>query len=88
MMRSPLLLMVMARAWTTMTHPVRKYGPAWRAGPSWISSVVLAKGPGVPSGSGISGIPEAPQLLPQELAQVLELELVLGLRPAPPAREC
>ena len=42
--------------------------------------MVLAKGPGVPYRSGISGIPEAPQVLPQELALVLELEL-LGLRP-------
>ena len=50
----------MAEAWTMMTPPVRKYGPAWRAGTSWISSVAQVKGPGVPSGSGISGTPEAP----------------------------
>ena len=47
-----------------------------------------AKGPGVPSVSGISRIPEAPQGLPQGLARGLELVLGLGLRPAPPAREC
>ena len=35
-----------------MTHPGRMYGPAWRAGPSWICAVVLVTGPGVPSASG------------------------------------
>ena len=50
--------------------------------------MALVKGPWVPSVSGISEIPENPQGLPQGLARVLELELVLGLRPAPPAREC
>ena len=47
-MRSPPLLTgtVTAEVWTMMTPPVRKYGPAWRAGPSWISSVTLVKGLG------------------------------------------
>ena len=47
--------------------------------------MALVKGPGVPSVSGISEIPEAPQEMPRGLALVLELEL-LGQRPAPPAR--
>ena len=42
--------------------------------------------------SDISKIPEAPQGLPQELdlgpRLVLELELELGLRLAPPIRAC
>ena len=54
--------------------------------------MALVKGPGVPSVSGISEIPEAPQGLPQELdlgpGLVLGLVPELGLRPAPPAREC
>ena len=33
---------------------------AWRAWPSYIVSKALGKGPGVPSSSDTSGIPEAP----------------------------
>ena len=87
-MRSPLLQMVMDQAWMMRTNPVRMYGPSWRVGPSWISSVVLAKGPGVPSVSDISEIPEAPQGLPQGLTLGPGLVLELGLRPAPPTRAC
>ena len=68
-----------------MTHPSRKYGPAWRARPSWITSEALVMGPGVPSVSGTFKTPEAPQGLPRGRELVLGL-VWLGLRPAPPAR--
>ena len=81
-MRSPPLPTgtVMAEVWIMRTPPVLMYGPAWRAGPSWIVFEGPGKGPGVPSWSGIFGTPEAPQ----GLAQGPELEL----GPAPPALEC
>ena len=37
-------------------------GPAWRAGPSYVVSEALEKGPEVPSWSDNAGIPEAPQV--------------------------
>ena len=48
--------------------------------------MVLAKGPGVPSMSDISEIPEAPQGLPRGLELVRGLEPELELGPAPPTR--
>ena len=48
--------------------------------------MVLAKGPGVPSVSDISEIPEAPQGLPRGLELVRGLEPELELGPAPLAR--
>ena len=65
MMRTPLDLM---------------YEPTWRAGPSWIVSEVLVKGPEVTSWSDTSRTTEAPQ------GQAQGLQLKLG--PAPPALEC
>ena len=69
-----------------MTHPGLMYGPAWRAGPSWICTVVSVKGPGVPSVSDIFEIPEAPQGLPRGLELVLRPGSELELGPAPLAR--
>ena len=78
-MKSPPLLTgtVMAEVWMTMPPPVLMYRPAWRVGPSWITSEALGKGPGVPSGSDTSLTPKAPQGLDQGL--------LLELGPAPPA---
>ena len=55
-MKSPPLLTgtVMAEVWMTMTPSVLMYRPAWRVGPSSITSEALGKGPGVPSGSDTS----------------------------------
>ena len=58
----------------TRTPPGLMSGPAWRVGPSYIISEVPGKGPGVPSYSDTSGIPEAPQ--------------GRQLGPAPPSLEC
>ena len=43
------------------TPPGLMFGPAWRAEPSYIVSEALGKGPGVPSSSDTSGIPDTPQ---------------------------
>ena len=64
----------MAEAELSRTPPGLMSGLAWRAGPSYIVSEALGKGPGVPSSSNTSGIPEAPQ--------------GRQLGPAPPSLEC
>ena len=60
-MRSPQLGQVMARGKMSRTPPGLMSMLAWRVGPSYIVSEALEKGPGVPSLSDTSEIPEAPQ---------------------------
>ena len=50
----------MARGKMSRTPLGLMSGLAWRAEPSYIVSEALGKGPGVPSSSDTSGIPEAP----------------------------
>ena len=51
----------MARAEMSRTPSGLMFGPAWRAGPSCVFSKAPGKGPGVPSSSDTSRIPEPPQ---------------------------
>ena len=51
----------MAQAEMSRTPPGLMSGSAWRAGPSCVVFEEPGKGPGVPSSSDTSGIPEAPQ---------------------------
>ena len=59
-MRSPQLEQVMARGKMSRTPPGLMSGLAWRAWPFYIVSKALGKGPGVPSSSDTSVVPEAP----------------------------
>ena len=68
----------MAEAEREMTRMGPMCGPAWRAGPSYLSSEAQAMGPGVPSVSSIDEIHEAPQVLPQGPVMLLEAGLELG----------
>ena len=63
----------MARGKMSRTPPGLMFELAWRTVPSCIVSEALGKGPGVPSTSDTSGIPEAPQgrhLGPLQAAQL------------------
>ena len=55
---------VTARAEILKTPPGLMSGPSWKAGPSYVTSDVLEKGPEVPPWSDITGMgaqkPEAP----------------------------
>ena len=60
-MSPPQLGEVTVQAEISRTPPGLMSRPAWRVGPSYVFSEAPGKGPGVPSSSDISGIPEAPQ---------------------------